>query len=474
MTGDLPGDNLLLRPFRETTPDQVAGLFLRSAKPASEWYVGLELELFGFQRADLRSVDHPALARLLTRLAPSLGMTIEREFAVGQSVAVDVSEAVESSVDASGAVAEAEGLIVGLTGGGPLISLEPGGQIEFASSPHRALRRLLEEVRGYATALRAVGEAEGIGFWALGHHPFASRETAPKMPKGRYDIMRRYLATSGARGLDMMHLTSSVQTTVDFLSEANLVDKVRTAARVSPFLTALTASSPFSGGKANGFQSMRYQIWLGTDARRSGVWPEMFDREGLTIARYIDRAVKTPTMFFLRNGQYRVTEPKPFAAFAEEGFEGTVVTVGDFVDHLTTFFPEVRPKGYVELRGADCVLPDEAVAIAGFWRAILDDEATRRAVDDRLAKMDYEAVTKLQPQVARQGLAAESAAGPVREVAKWLVRTAYERLDAGAPDCASCLRPLVERAERGRSPADELLEQASKTSIEDALACVTL
>jgi glutamate--cysteine ligase len=196
----------------------------------------------------------------------------------------------------------------------------------------------------------------------------------------------------------------------------------------------------------------------------------MFDAEGLRVHRYIARAVAVPPMFFMRDGTHRPVEPRPFAHYAKEGFEGTPVTVRDFIDHLTTLFPEVRLKGYVELRGADCLPPAYATAISGFWRAILDDEPTRLAVEDRLQDMDYAAVRTLQPQIARWGLEGDSAAGPVLETARWLIDVAYRRMKEGAPDCAECLEPLVRLAEDGYAPADRMIETALRKSVEEAIS----
>ena len=434
---------LLERPVRETDLDELVQLFLSAAKPQTQWFLGLEIELFGFFRDGLGAADHETLARVLARLGDARGMEREHELS---------------------------GALVGLKGGGQVVSLEPGGQLELASTPHRSLKKLRRELLDWGEDLKAAAAPEGVGFWAMGQQPFVTKDDAPHMPKARYDRMRAYLGQSGTRGLDMMHLTGSVQCAVDFQSEANLVNKVRTAVRASPFLSALVAASPFTAGKPNGMKSRRYWIWLDTDESRCGIWPEMLDAEGLTYRRYLERALRTRPMFMIRDGRYLPTDDRPFGHFAEHGFEGTTVTVSDLLDHLTSFFPEVRPKTYLEIRGADCLPPAGAVAIAGFWRGILDDEDTRLAVEERLSAMDYEALRRLQPQVAELGLEAESAAGPVGEIAEWLMKTAYERLRRGAPDCAECLVPLVERAEARRSPADDMLEIAARDGVAAALA----
>lgn len=437
------GKDFLERPLSETPIDTLTQMFESQAKPDTQWYVGAEVELFTFHRETHQAADHDTIRSLLEALGDRLSMK---------------------------PVLEVNGALIGLSGQGEAVSLEPGGQLEFASRPHRALKSLREETLAFTGALAELGRSRGLGFWAMGHQPFVDRDTSPVMPKPRYAIMREHL--TGGRARDMMHLTGSVQVTVDFLDQKNLVNKVRTAAKVSPFLSALVAASPFTRGKPNGYKSMRYEIWRDTDAARCGMWPEMFDSEGLSARRYVERTLDTPAMFFRRGDTYVPSDKTTsFREYGAQGFQDTPVTVGDYLDHLTTFFPEIRPKGYVEMRGADCVLPEEAVAIAGFWRGLLDHEPTRQKVDERLAKMDFEAVMKLQPQVAKLGLAAVSESGPVLDLIRWLTKLSFDRLHTAAPDCAECVAPLVERAERGRSPADAMLEESS---IEAALAHVEL
>lgn len=194
----------------------------------------------------------------------------------------------------------------------------------------------------------------------------------------------------------------------------------------------------------------------------------------LTFRRYVERALRLPVLFFMRGGKHRRTDGKPFAHYVEHGFEGTTVTVGDLLDHLTTFFPEIRPKSYVELRGADCVPPAEAVAIAGFWRGILEDDAVREEVDARLGVLDWAALRALQPKVAREGLEATCPIGQVGEITEWLVKLSYAWNDRATPGCADCMIPLVDRAVARRSPADDMLERAAKTSVDEAIASCEL
>lgn len=443
-----PGaQDLLTRPVRDVTRDELVQLFLRAAKPQTQWFLGVEIELFSFDRRTERPAEHATISKILENLQAATGMDPERELS---------------------------GALVGLKGKGPIISLEPGGQLEYASAPDPSLRRVRDGIIQFCQQLKAAAAPVDVGFWALGHQPYVDRYTSPKMPKPRYERMRDYLGKSGTRGLDMMHLTGSVQCAVDFTSEQNLIDKIRTASRISPFLSALAAASPFSGGKPNGYRSMRYQIWLDTDDERSGIWPEMVDAAGLSPSRYLDRAFRTRPMFFIRDGHYLPTDDKPFAHFAAEGFQGSPVTVADLLDHLTTFFPEVRLKSYVELRGADCLTPEKSAAVAGFWRGILDHEPTRQEAEDRLQKMGWAELRALQPAVAKIGLEADSPVGKVRDVIRDLVELSYRRLAGDMPDCSNCVLPLLEQANSGRSVADELLAVAEKSSVQEALRLVEI
>lgn len=434
--------DVLSRPLRDVAIEEVTQLLLRAAKEPSSWMIGLELELFGLRRDGWSPAGYTEITRVLESLGQRAQMAADLE----------------------------EGSVVGLRARGATISLEPGGQIELATRPHRELKALRGEVSSYAADLKRVGDAQGIGFSTLGYHPFEGPGTMPRMPKERYAIMRSYFGARGARALEMMYCTASVQCAVDSRDERNMTDKIRTAARISPFLSALVASSPFARGRLNGFKTIRYQVWLETDEERCGLWPEMLDQEGLTFRRYVERALRAPVLFFIKEGRYERAEHRPLAHYVQQGFQGRDITIKDLVDHLTTFFPEIRPKGYVELRGADCLPPEEAVALAGVWRGILDDEGARREVDDRLAVMTFERLRALQPEVARVGLASTSAAGPVAEVVEWLVRLAHERLEASSRDCAECVEPLVERALRRRSPADDLVALAEARSVEEAVA----
>jgi glutamate--cysteine ligase len=430
------------RPLKDTTPEQLAHLFQKGIKPPERWMIGLEIELFPIDLASSRASEYPQIVKIFEEVRDRRRMASEHEIT---------------------------GSLTGLRGGGHCFSLEPGGQMEIATSPFKGVSELSVALHDLVKDLVESGKNAGARFYAFGHHPLVDRDSVPKMPKVRYDVMRAYLPRRGARGLDMMHLTGSVQCAVDFSDEQSLVDKVRAAALASPFVTSLTAASPLTLGKPNGMKSMRYEIWRDVDRPRCGLWPEMIDERGLTFTRYIERALDVPAMLFVRDKRSLIAEPKPMRAYAQDGFMGTTVTVADFVDHLTTLFPEIRVKSYVELRGADCLPPNEALALAALWRGLLDFEPSRRAIGERLSALSYGDLEALQREVARHGPEATSPVGRAKEIASWLVRLAHDQLRASSPNCAPHLEPLLARAESGRCPADEILEAYAKGGIEAAL-----
>ena len=432
------------RPVSEVTTEELSRFFAKGETPKQDWRIGLEMEVFVHHKRTRAPASFENLKGLLKTLI--------------DTTPIDWNKDVDPN-----------GELVGLSCNGQVISLEPGGQFEFATRPYGSTVELREELFQFVETLRSICEDENLQLLAIGQQPEATVETIPRMPKNRYDIMRSYLPQYGSLALNMMHLTASMQCAVDFSDEANMIEKIRTAAKVSPFLTALTAASPFSNGKPNGYKSFRYEIWRKTDNVRCGLWPEMLDQEGLGYSRYVEKALNTPAMIFLRNGRFYQAERKPFREYARIGFDDTPVTVDDFLLHLTSLFPEVRPKTYVEMRGADCLPPAETLAIAAFWRGLLDDSDACREALELLKTIDFEELVELQAKVAKNGLDAESSIGKAADVIKKLVAVAMSRLQRDEPDGLVDMMPLVERSERGRSLADDMLEIAAKTSVADAL-----
>ena len=192
--------------------------------------------------------------------------------------------------------------IIGLfdvTGGGA-ITLEPGGQFELSGAQVETVHQTSSELMAHLAQVHEVARPLGIGFLGIGMAPTWTRADMPQMPKGRYKIMTAYMPKVGTLGLDMMYRTCTVQTNLDFSSEADMVKKLRVSLALQPVATALFANSPFTEGKPNGFLSFRAEIWRHTDKDRTGMLPWAFE-PGMGFERWVDYALDVP-MYFIKHG----------------------------------------------------------------------------------------------------------------------------------------------------------------------------
>src|SRR5256714_5468200 len=272
------------------------------------------------------------------------------------------------------------GNIIGLydvTGGGA-ISLEPGGQFELSGAPVETVHQTQAELMAHLAQVREIATPLGIGFLGLGMTPSWSRAQIPMMPKGRYKIMTDYMPKVGRYGLDMMYRTCTVQTNLDFSSEADMVKKLRVSLALQPVATALFANSPFTEGKPNGLVSFRSEIWRHTDPNRSGMLPWAFE-PGMGFERYVDYALDVPMYFVKRGDRYIDVAGQSFRDLMEgrlPGLPGERATISDWANHISTIFPEVRLKRYLEMRGADGGPWRRLPAFPAYWAGILyDDDA---------------------------------------------------------------------------------------------------
>jgi glutamate--cysteine ligase len=353
-----------------------------------------------------------------------------------------------------------------VTGGGA-ISLEPGGQFELSGAPLENVHQTASELMAHLAQLREVAKPLGIGFLGLGMTPNWARADIPTMPKGRYKIMTDYMPKVGTHGLDMMYRTCTVQANLDFASEADMVKKLRVSLALQPVATALFANSPFTEGKPNGFLSFRSEIWRDTDNQRAGMLPFAFE-DGMGFERYVDYALDVPMYFVKRGDRYIDVSGKSFRDFFAgrlDALPGERPTISDWANHLSTIFPEVRLKRYLEMRGADAGPWTRLPSLTAFWVGLLYDDA---ALDDcwQIAK-DWTASQRqaLRDQVPGQGFAAEIGGRSMLALAKETLELAHgglkrrARLDRNGRDETRYLRPLEESAGRGITPAEELLEK---------------
>lgn len=289
------------------------------------------------------------------------------------------------------------------------ITLEPGGQFELSGAPLKTMHETAVELQRHLDDVTAVAAPMGLGFLGLGYSPKFSIEDTPKIPKARYDVMRAYMPRVGNLGLNMMHCSATVQVNLDFCSEADMVKKFRVGLALQPFATALFANSVFKEGKLNGFQSYRSEVWRDVDAARTGMLPFVFE-DGMGFEAYVDYALNVPMYFVVRDGRYLETYGHNFADFLAGGIEGLEDVrpkMSDWELHLTTLFPEVRLKQFLEMRGADCGPQRFLPALSAFWVGLLYDEGVLDAAYDMVKGWDEQARQNLRDDVPRLGLKAE-------------------------------------------------------------------
>src|SRR6201997_4314332 len=362
-----------------------------------------------------------------------------------------------------------EGNIIGLfdvTGGGA-ISLEPGGQFELSGAPVETVHQTCSELMAHLAQVREVALPLHIGFLGVGFTPSWTRAEIPTMPKGRYKIMTAYMPKVGKLGLDMMYRTCTVQTNLDFCSEADMVKKLRVGLALQPVATALFANSPFTEGKPNGFFSFRSEIWRDTDPDRSGMLPWAFE-PGMGFERWVDYALGVPMYFVKRGERYIDVAGQSFRdlmAGRLQGLPGEHATISDWVNHVSTIFPEVRLKRYLEMRGADGGPWRRLPALPAYWVGILYDDDSLQAAWDLVKDWTAEERQKLRDDVPKLGFAARVAGHDVLHLAKTTIALAQKglprrrRVDAGGEDERRYLRPIEEYVARGITPAEELLEK---------------
>src|ERR1043165_2153709 len=357
--------------------------------------------------------------------------------------------------------------IIGLadvTGGGA-ISLEPGGQFELSGAPVETIHQTCNELMAHLAQVREIAKPFGIGFLGLGMTPNWSRADIPQMPKGRYKIMTAYMPKVGRYGLDMMYRTCTVQSNHDFSSESDMVRKLRVALALQPVGTALFANSPFTEGKPNGFVSFRSEIWRDTDNNRAGMLPFAFE-PGMGFERYVDYALDVPMYFIKRGDSYIDVSGKSFRDhLAGKLIPGERATISDWANHVSTIFPEVRLKRYIEMRGCDGGPWHRLPSMPAFWVGILYDDINLDACSDIVKDWTAEERQKLRDDVPKLGFKAKirnrtllDLAGETLQLAeKGLVRR--QRFDRNGRDETRYLRVLQESVSRGITPAEELLEK---------------
>ncbi|QFU15744.1 glutamate--cysteine ligase [Microvirga thermotolerans] len=351
--------------------------------------------------------------------------------------------------------------------GGGAISLEPGGQFELSGAPLRTLHETAAETALHLDHVKAVGRELGLGFLTLGMSPLWTRAETPVMPKARYRIMTAYMPKVGTLGLDMMYRTSTVQVNMDYESEADMVRKLRVSLALQPVATAIFANSPFTDGKPNGYLSRRSAIWLDTDPHRTGMMDFAFE-DGFGYERYVDWALGVPMYFVKRDATYHDVAGASFKDLFEgrlAALPGERATRSDWANHVSTLFPEVRLKRYLEMRGADVGPSAHILALSAFWTGLLYDRNALDGAWDLVKAWSAAERGRLRADVPKLALKAEIAGRTVRDIARDALALSREGLrrraftDAAGQDETRYLAYAEDIVETGRTPAERLLER---------------
>lgn len=431
----------------ETGPDaapiesieQLLEHFERGAKPRSEFRVGTEYEKAAVDRRTGAAIPFSGprgVEKILGRLADRHGWEPQEE----------------------------EGRIIGLSGGRGEITLEPGGQIELSGEPYATLHEAEEELREHVSQIVAVGDELDVAFLGLGIQPFSTLDEIEWVPKKRYSIMGPYMRKVGTMGQRMMKQTATVQVNLDFASESDAMQKMRVATGIGPILNALFANSPISDGKPNGYLSYRGHIWTDTDNTRSGILPFVFSPRAGFID-YVEWALDVPMYFVKRGKTYHDLTGVPFRRFWKEGANGLRATVGDFALHLSTLFPEVRLKQYIELRMVDSQPPESMLALSAIAKGILYEPDCMLGAWDLVKDWSHEERLRLNAAVHRTALTTPVRKYRVQDLARELIDIAEEGLtrqncrDARGETEAVYLERARDDARRGRCPAEHVLER---------------
>ncbi|MBV9990996.1 MAG: glutamate--cysteine ligase [Alphaproteobacteria bacterium] len=411
------------------------------SKPKDQWRIGTEHEKFVYDPKILKPVAYDG--------RPGIRVLLEGMRRFGWE---DVKEGDN---------------IIGLTQAGASLSLEPGGQFELSGAPLKTVHQTCAEVNTHLEQVREVAGEIGAGVIGLGFAPNWAMDETHQMPKGRYKIMRAYMPKVGGYGHEMMFRTCTVQVNLDFADEADMVKKFRVGLALQPVATALFANSPFREGKPSGFLSYRSQVWTDVDNARAGMLPWVFE-PGMSFERYVDYALDVPMYFVYRDGKYIDVAGKSFRDFMARKIpevKDIEPTMADWADHLTTIFPEVRLKKFLEMRGADGGSWRRICGLPALWTGIYYDQTALDAAWDLVKDWTDEERQAMRSAVPVLGFRTPHRKTDVGALAKrmldissaGLMRRAAE--DSAGMTEDGFLNPLRELVDRGYTRAEELLRR---------------
>ncbi|HKY33384.1 MAG TPA: glutamate-cysteine ligase family protein [Candidatus Polarisedimenticolia bacterium] len=424
------GDRAASAPLRGG--DELAGVFRAGEKPPARFGVGIEYERLPLDPLTGRAVPYasphgPSVERFLQILVDRGGWVPRRE----------------------------EGRIIALEREGTRVTLEPGAQVELSGRVHAGLLAARDEVAAFVRESDDAAAAAGFRLAGIGLQPFSEPDAIGWVPKRRYGIMAPYLATRGHLAHAMMKATAGCQINLDYSSEQDAMEKLRVALAITSIVTALCARSPLTAGQRNGFLTKRSLIWMHTDPDRCGL-PWFALSEGAGYADAVAHALDVPMLFVVREDRWMDMTGRTFRQYLAGRNEGLSPVMADWELHLTTLFPEVRLKAYLEVRGSDSGPPDMVAAQAALWKGILYDASARRAAWEMAGRAPARERASFHREVARSGLRAKLGGHSALDLSRELIAQAARALPA---DEAALLEPLRRVADEGISPAETLLRQ---------------
>ena len=417
--------------------DDLVSHLSKGCRPKEQWRIGTEHEKFVYDLKTQKPAGYEAGIRPLLEGMGRFGWEPVRE----------------------------NGLIIGGTMNGASLSLEPGGQFELSGAAVKSVHETCAEVNTHLEQTRTVAGELGLGVLGLGFAPSWTLDEVPVMPKGRYAIMKRYMPQVGGYGLDMMFRTCTVQVNLDFESEADMVKKLRVGLALQPVTTALFANSPFREGRPSGFLSYRAQVWTDVDNARSGMLPWAFE-SGMSFERYVDYALDVPMYFVYRDGKYIDVAGKSFRDFLARKIPQVAhITpmMSDWADHLTTIFPEVRLKSFLEMRGTDGGQWRRICGMPALWVGLLYDSVALDAAWDLVRDWTAEERQAMRDSVGKLAFKTPFRGGTVHELAHRVLEISTAglkrraALDGGGMSEEGFLNPVRELVTRGHTRAEELL-----------------
>ena len=423
------------------TRDQLIAPMAQGEKPREQWRIGTEHEKLVFKRDDFHapSYDEPCGIHDILMNMQSFGWKPVEE----------------------------NGKVIAMSGSDGTVSLEPAGQLELSGAPLENLHETCAETGRHLQQVKEIGEKCGVGFLGLGMWPDKTREELPVMPKGRYEIMMQHMPKVGNLGLDMMLRTCTIQVNLDYSSEADMAKKFRTGLALQPLATALFANSPFTEGKPNGYLSYRSHIWSDTDPHRTGMLPFVFE-DGFGYEQWADYMLDVPMYFVFRDGKYINAAGMSFRDFLKgelPALPGEKPSQSDWWDHLSTAFPEVRLKSFLEMRGADGGPWNRICALPAFWVGLLYDDTALDAAWDLVKHWTMEEREALRNAVPKTALDTPlPRGGKLIDLAKEVLAisrsglAARARLNASGDNETGFLEPLDEIVATGKVPAQRLLD----------------